>query len=139
MLSCSMKRVRVSAEAVGVLPLMLNRSFDFAQDDGVGAAGVAGVLGAGAGHHPPYGHPLQRRGHRARGLRSQRACLTLVLNGSFDFAQDDGVGGLRSQRVCLGLVLGITRPTGTLFREEGIARVNAEAAGMLRASAERAP
>ena len=66
MLSCSMKRVRVSAEAVGVLPLMLNRSFDF--------------------------------------------------------AQDDGVGGLRSQRVCLGLVLGITRPTGTLFREEGIAR-----------------
>ena len=62
-----------------------------------------------------------------------------MLNGSFDFAQDDGVGGLRSQRVCLGLVLGITRPTGTLFREEGIARVNAEAAGMLRASAERAP
>ena len=71
------------------------------------------MLGAGAGHHPPYGHPLQGRGHSARGLRSQR--------------------------VCLGLVLGITRPTGTLFREEGIARVNAEAAGMLRASAERAP
>ena len=57
MLSCSMKRVRVSAEAVGVLPLMLNRSFDFAQDDGVGAAGVAGVLGDGAGASPALRAP----------------------------------------------------------------------------------
>ena len=31
--------------------------------------------------------------------------LTAIEDGSFDFAQDDGVGRLRSQWACLGLVL----------------------------------